>query len=55
MGETILGFLLVGAILIFSALITQGFARTPKGESIAGIAVRKCAPEPIPIKSILTR
>ena len=27
MGETILGFLLVAAILIFSALITQGFAR----------------------------
>ena len=28
MGETILGFLLVAAILIFSALITQGFARS---------------------------
>jgi len=27
MGETILGVLLVGTILIFSALITQGFAR----------------------------
>ncbi len=27
MGETILGFLLVAAILIFSAFITQGFAR----------------------------
>jgi hypothetical protein len=28
MGETILGFLLVAAILIFSAFITQGFARS---------------------------
>ena len=28
MGETILGFVLVAAILIFSALITQGFARS---------------------------
>ena len=66
MGETILGFVLVAAILIFSALITQGFARsmykplsgvwehsTPKGESIAEIAVKQWVPETIHIKSVL--